>query len=146
MNLMLHTKITGEPATIYSTKKIVESIMRMNKSKVKYNSKEAHETIKINSLINSVLEEFEITRDDLYSNSRKKSISQSRQVLAYLLKIYLKMPVKKIAKMLKRNHSTISHSIKKIDQSLLIGNNKLKTKIDNIKEKIENEKVDIDIV
>jgi chromosomal replication initiator protein len=56
------------------------------------------------------------------------------------------MPVKKIAKMLKRNHSTISHSIKKIDQSLLIGNNKLKTKIDNIKEKIENEKVDIDIV
>jgi chromosomal replication initiator protein len=59
--------------------------------------------------------------------------------------MYLKMPVKKIAKMLKRNHSTISHSIKKIDQSLLIGNNKLKTKIDNIKEKIENEKVDIDI-
>jgi chromosomal replication initiator protein len=145
MNLMLHTKITGEPATVYSAKKIVESIMRMNKSKVKYNSKEAYETIKINSLINSVLDEFEITRDDLYSNSRKKSISQSRQVLAYLLKMYLKMPVKKIAKMLKRNHSTISHSIKKIDQSLLIGNNKLKTKIDNIKEKIENEKVDIDI-
>ncbi|MDN5342112.1 chromosomal replication initiator protein DnaA [Oceanotoga sp. DSM 15011] len=146
MNLLLHTKITGEPVSVSSAKKIVDSIVRMNKSKTKYNSKEAFETIKLNTVIDTVIEEFKICREDLYSNSRKKNISEARQVLAYILKIYMKLSVKEISKILKRNHSTISHSIKKIDHSLMLGNNIIKSKIDNIKEKMESEKVDLDLV
>ena len=146
MNLMLHTKITGKPANMETARKIVDSIIRMNDEKRKYNSKEAFETIKINTLVNIVLEEYDIERKALYSSSRKKKVSEARQILAYMLKIYGKMNVKDISKMLKRNHSTISQSIKKIDQSLVLGNKLIKSKLDNIKNKMEQEKTDMNVI
>jgi chromosomal replication initiator protein len=63
-----------------------------------------------------------------------------------MLKVYTKLNVNEISKELKRNHSTISQSIKKVEQSLLVGNNILKNQLDEIKTKIEEEDLDFNVV
>jgi chromosomal replication initiator protein len=146
MNLMLHSKVTGEPVNLTSAKKIVDSLIRMNMNKTKYRTKEAFETIKLNTLINAVLQKFNLKKEELYSNSRKKEIANARQILAYLMKTKLNIQLKDIAEALKRNHSTINHAIKKIEHSLMIGNKVTKTSIDDILKIVENEKMNIDIV
>jgi len=143
MNLMIHSKVTGEPVDIESASKIVDSIISMNQNKIKYQSKEVLKSVKINSLINIVIEEFNITKEELYSSSRKKEVANARQILAYCLKNFTKLQVKEISDILKRNHSTVSQSIKKVDQSLLLGNNILKTQIDSLKSYLEKEKLDM---
>lgn len=141
MNLMLHNKVTGEPINISSTKKIVTSILRMNIQKNKYRTKEAFESIKLNTVINSILKEFQITKEELYSNSRKKNLASARQLLSYIMKTQLNMQTKDIANTLKRNHSTICHSIKKVEQSLMIGNSKIKSILDKILVSVHENKI-----
>ena len=139
MNLLLQSQITGVPVNLDSAKKIVDSMIRMNANKVKIHSKEILESIKIDSIINTVSSEFEVRREDIFSTSRKKEAAMARQVLAYLFKTILNMKTKEISEKLNKNHSTIVHSIKKIEQSLLIGNDLIRDKINHIKSKLEEE-------
>jgi ATPase involved in DNA replication initiation len=55
------------------------------------------------------------------------------------------MKTKDIAEKLDKNHSTIIHSIKKIEQSLLMGNEVIKESLNNIYIKLEEEKVSMNI-
>ena len=145
MNLMLHSKMSGKNLDLNETKKILKLYKLGNDSK-KIDGIEIDKNIKVNNIISAVLSEFRLEKQELYSNSRKKSVAQARQLLAYMLKVYTKLNVNEISKELKRNHSTISQSIKKVEQSLLVGNNILKSQLDEIKTKIEEEDLDFNVV
>lgn len=145
MNLMLHSKMSGRNLDLNETKKILKMYKQSNDIK-KMDNIEIDKNIKVNNIISAVLSEFRLEKQELYSNSRKKSVAQARQLLAYMLKVYTKLNVNEISKELKRNHSTISQSIKKVEQSLLVGNNILKNQLDEIKTKIEEEDLDFNVV
>jgi len=140
MNLLIQSQISGLPVNIESAKKIVDSMIRMNSNKLKFQSPEILESIKVDTLINAVANEFNIERKEIFSPSRKKDIALARQVLAYLFKTVLKMKTKDISEKLDKNHSTIIHSIKKIEHSLLMGNDVVRDKINNVKEKLEGDR------
>jgi chromosomal replication initiator protein len=140
MNLLLQSQISGAPVNIESAKTIVNSMIRMNANKVRLQTPQVLETVKIDTVIDLVATEFNINRKDIFSSSRKKEIALARQVLAYLFKTTMKLKTKDISEKLDKNHSTIIHSIKKIEHSLLMGNEMIKNKINNIKNKLEDEK------
>jgi len=132
MNLLLQSQISGAPVNIESAKTIVNSMIRMNANKVRFQSPQVLETVKIDTVIDLVAAEFNINRKDIFSSSRKKEIALARQVLAYLFKTTMKLKTKDISEKLDKNHSTIIHSIKKIEHSLLMGNEVIKNKIKKI--------------
>ncbi len=145
MNLVLQSQISGKEVDLDFTKKTVDSMIKMNANKMKFHSKEVIDSIKEDSVINAVALELNLDRKDIFSNSRKKDIALARQLIAYIFKTNFKMKTKDIAEKLDKNHSTIIHSIKKIEQSLLMGNEVIKDSLNNIYIKLEEEKVSMNI-
>ncbi len=67
-------------------------------------------------IFNAVTRHFKITNADLTSSSRKASLVYARQVLMYLLRSELSLPLEQIGHILGgRDHSTVIHGISKIE-------------------------------
>jgi chromosomal replication initiator protein len=145
MNLVLQSQISGKEVDLDFAKKTVDSMIKMNANKMKFHSKEVIDSIKEDSVINAVALELNLDRKEIFSNSRKKDIALARQLIAYIFKTNFKMKTKDIAEKLDKNHSTIIHSVKKIEQSLLMGNEVIKESLNNIYIKLEEEKVSLNI-
>ncbi|MEN3015255.1 MAG: chromosomal replication initiator protein DnaA [bacterium] len=96
----------------------------------------SHEDTKINpdNVIEVVTEYFNITREEIFSNSREKKIVYPRQVLTYLLRDTLGMSFKSIGNYLGKDHTTIMHSYEKIN--VLLASPKVYKDISNIREKL----------
>nr|WP_303048644.1 MULTISPECIES: chromosomal replication initiator protein DnaA [unclassified Marinitoga] len=135
LNLFFHSKVTGEPINVETVKKLYSSLKRHKK--IAMENKESLAVLKKNLILESVLKEYNLTRDQLFSTTRKKEISEARQVLTFLLKNYGKMKVKEISSFVGKNHSTVSQAIKKIEKELTTGNLVLKRRIDDIRRVFE---------
>jgi len=94
--------------TIEETKKVLSSILISKQE----------EAITKKDIINSVLNFFEIAKDDLMSKSRKKKVALPRQITMYLFKKELKMSYPEIGEYFKRDHTTALHAFNKISQDI----------------------------
>ena len=65
-------------------------------------------------------EKVEITLDDLYSKSRKRQLVEKRMVLMYTLRKSVGMTLHRIANSLDKNHATIIHAVKTIDNFIKV--------------------------
>lgn len=87
-------------------------------------------------IINAVAEDFNISVDDILSQKRSAEFVLPRQVFMYLCRDLTDISLTNVAKILnKKDHTTILHGIKKIEEEL-DNNNELKDKIEIIKKKI----------
>ncbi len=86
------------------------------------------------NIIETVSTYFQISLEDILSNSREKKIIYPRQILIYLLRDILGMSFKNIGNIVKKDHSTVIHSYEKIN--VMIASPKVYKDITNIKEKI----------
>ncbi|KLO24360.1 MULTISPECIES: chromosomal replication initiator protein DnaA [unclassified Marinitoga] len=142
LNLFFHSKVTGEKVNIETVKKLYSSLKAHKKSIPQ--TKETLKVLKKNLILEAVIKEYNLTREKLFSSTRKKEISEARQILAFMLKNYGKMKVKDISSFIGKNHSTISQSIKKIEKELTSGNLILKRRIDEIRKMFEEaEKIQV---
>lgn len=67
-------------------------------------------------IFNAVCRHFKITNADLTSSSRKASLVYARQVLMYLLRSELSLPLEQIGHILGgRDHSTVIHGVSKVE-------------------------------
>jgi len=107
--------------TIEETKKILYSVL---------NSK-IESAITKKDIINSVLNFFEITKEDLMSKSRKKKVSLPRQITMFLFKKELKMSYPEIGEYFQRDHTTALHAFNKIKNGIE-SNSKLNNDIEHI--------------
>ncbi|MBM7559221.1 chromosomal replication initiator protein DnaA [Marinitoga litoralis] len=135
LNLFFHSKVTGEKVNIETVRKLYSSL-KNHKKKIPQ-TKETLRVLKKNLILEAVIKEYNLTREQLFSPTRKKEISEARQILSFMLKNYGKMKVKDISEFVGKNHSTISQSIKKIEKELTGGNLVLKRKIDDIRKIFE---------
>jgi len=76
---------------------------------------------------NKASKDYPVTIDDIYGRSRKKYIVEARQVCIYFMYKIIKLSQPKIMVLIKKDHSTISHSIRVIQnrhetKQLLINN------------------------
>ena len=89
-----------------------------------------------NLIIDMVAEHFGVTSADILSKKRNSEFVLPRQVSMYLLRNTLDISLANVGKILgKKDHTTIIHGIKKIEEDILI-NEDLKNKIEIIKKKI----------
>ena len=89
-----------------------------------------------NLIIEMVAEHFSVTADDITSKKRNSEFVLPRQVVMYLCRNMLDISLTNIGKILgKKDHTTIIHGIKKIEEDLLT-NEELKNKIDIIRKKL----------
>ena len=83
-----------------------------------------------------VAEHFGITPADIISQKRIKELVYPRQIVMYLCRSFIDMPLKQIGLLLgRRNHSTIINGCKKIDKDLKT-NESTRNTIDVLKKKI----------
>ncbi|MEN8140191.1 MAG: chromosomal replication initiator protein DnaA [Thermodesulfobacteriota bacterium] len=61
---------------------------------------------------------FRVTINDLQSKSRKRAIAFPRQVAMYLARKHTEYPLSEIGKALNRDHSTVVHSVKTINNKI----------------------------
>jgi len=75
--------------------------------------------VTIECLIDSVSDYFSVTKSDVLGDSRARDCIVPRQVIMYLAKSKLNMSLAKIGKMMgDRNHTTVMHSVTKIEEQL----------------------------
>jgi len=92
--------------------------------------------IKSSQVIEAVAQYFNLKTTQLKSPTRVKSIALPRQILMYLLRTELGIPLMEVGKLLGgRDHTTIIHGVEKITK-LLSTNEDLRVDISGIKQKI----------
>lgn len=102
----------------------------------KYRTNCAEKVITPEMIIKEVSSLFRIKEEDITSKRKTKEIVLPRQIAIYLCKNYTELSYNKIGEYFGgKDHATIIHAIKKIDNLLEDGNDSTESK--NIKEKIE---------
>jgi len=106
------------------TVKSVADMIRQTQKEVKmigYTSQDPTPRIAvtIECLIDSVSDYYTVTKSDVLGDSRARDCMIPRQVIMYLAKTKLNMSLAKIGKMMgDRNHTTVMHSVTKIEEQL----------------------------
>lgn len=78
-----------------------------------------------------------IDSDLLYGKSRKREISDTRQIVMYLAKKYTKLSSTTIGLKLFRNHATVLHACKTIEERITI-DKQLQTDLESIESELKN--------
>jgi len=87
-------------------------------------------------IINTVSEDFGVSPNDIVSSKRNSEFVLPRQVVMYLCNSLLDISLVNIAKVIgKKDHTTIMHGIKRIEDEMKV-NSELKSKIDIIIKKL----------
>jgi chromosomal replication initiator protein len=97
----------------------IENIKKVSLDKAKEILKDLvniEQQIKVEDILEAVLNYFSITKEELFSNSREKRVVYTRQVFTYLLRDILGLSFKSIGNILGgKDHTTIMHSYEKIN-------------------------------
>lgn len=78
---------------------------------------------------------YDIDIDMIFNKNRKREISDARQIIMYLAHKHAKMPSTAIANRLSRNHATILHGCRNVEERLAV-DKKLRDDISKIEEEI----------
>ena len=100
-------------------------------------STDGNKIVTVDHIVDIVAEHFNITQNEIYSNSRSRNVAYPRQIAMYLSKKLTTNSVTDIGKFLgNRDHSTIIHGYDKIENDLVTNKNNIKNTIDVLIKKI----------
>ncbi|QPK94147.1 chromosomal replication initiator protein DnaA [Actinomyces sp. zg-332] len=77
-----------------------------------------NEPLSLEAIIELTATYFNITLDDIHSNSRSKNICYPRQIAMYLCRTFTDYSLPKIGKAFNKDHTTVMHSFEKIEKSV----------------------------
>jgi len=100
------SSLLGRPIDVKLAESVVKNIARRNK----------HITIDV--IKNLVCRHYNLTLEELVSNSRKQSVVRPRQIAMYLSRKYTDQPLQAIGKSFNRYHATALHSIGAIEREI----------------------------
>ena len=126
IRLLAYASLNGVDVTLELTKKVLRDVC-ISKSK----------TVSIEGIQKITADHFGFPDDLMRAKTRKKEISQARQIAMYLSKILTDSSLKTIGLHFGgRDHSTVIHAIQCMEQALL-SDEKIKEAISLLKNKIE---------
>ncbi|MDE7211358.1 MAG: chromosomal replication initiator protein DnaA [Lachnospiraceae bacterium] len=100
-------------------------------------STDGNKVITVDHIVDVVAEHFNISQNDIYSNSRSRNIAYPRQIAMYLSKKLTTNSVTDIGRLLgNRDHSTIIHGYDKVESDIASGKGNIKNTIDVLIKKI----------
>ncbi len=123
--ILAFSKINTKSPNIYECKKILKDF-------INYNNK----SVSIESIQNIVADHFNLNIQEMLSSRRSRSLARPRQIAMYLSKQYTTNSLPDIGrKFSNRDHTTVIHAVKKIDE-LIKKDNEIKQNINEIKKRL----------
>lgn len=120
VSLVAHATILSKPISLDLAKMVVRNAVRIE-----------HRKVNFEVIVREVSSYYGIEADTLFTKSRKREISDARQVVMYLAKQLTDMPLIAIGRKLGRTHATVIYALKNIEERLEI-ERPLRTDIDKI--------------
>jgi chromosomal replication initiator protein len=123
--ILAFTKINTKSPTIYECKKILKDFINSN-----------NKSINVESIQNIVASYFNLNIQEMLSPRRSRSLARPRQIAMYLAKHHTTNSLPEIGrKFSNRDHTTVIHAVKKIDE-LIKEDNGIRQSVLEIKKKL----------
>ena len=123
--ILAFSKINTKSPTIYECKKILKDFINSN-----------NKSVTVETIQNLVASHFSLTIEELLSPRRSRSLARPRQMAMYLAKQLTTNSLPDIGrKFSNRDHTTVIHAVKKIDE-LIKKDNEIRGSIIEIKKKL----------
>ena len=107
VSLLAHATVLNREITIDLAQTVLNNAVKIQKK-----------TVNFDMVAQKVCDYYNIDSDKLFTKSRKREISDARQMVMYLAKRHVKMPVTAIGTRLSRSHATVLHALKNIEERL----------------------------
>lgn len=124
VSLVAHAAVLGCDITLDLARPVVANAIRIRRSQVNFEM-----------VTQAVAQHFNINPDLLFTKTRKREISDPRQILMFLAKKLVGMSLKKIGTKLGRTHATVIYACRNIEERLPI-DKELRAAVDAIQETI----------
>ena len=99
---------------------------------------DAHKKVNVQKILNVVSSYYGLTISQITGKVKQEKYVNARNVAIYLIRDILDLPFKKIGEVFSnRDHATIMHSIKKVEE-LLKTDNQVKVVITELKKRLES--------
>ncbi len=125
VSLLAHATVLNSELTLELATTVVENCVHVKKQR----------QLTFDYIVDVVADFYNINTDDLYGKSRKREISDARQVLMYFAKVEAQMSSTNIGLRLSRNHATVLHACKQIEERMSVDEN-LRDELEQIKAKL----------
>jgi len=123
--ILAFSKINTKPPSIYECKRILKDYINSN-----------NKSLTVESIQNLVASHFNLNIEELLSPRRSRSLARPRQIAMYLAKQHTSNSLPDIGrKFSNRDHTTVIHAVKKIDE-LIKKDSEIKESIIEIKKKL----------
>ena len=109
VSLIAHATILGKEINIDLARNIISNSVKVNKRQINFEM-----------VTQCVSAYYNIDPDDLFTKSRKREISDARQMVMYMAKKHAKMQLTAIGTRLSRSHATVLHGCKNIEERIPI--------------------------
>lgn len=106
-SLMAHATVLNREISVELARRVVNNAVRIRRPQVNFEM-----------IAEAVASHYRISSDLLFTKTRKREISDARQIVMYLAKKMADMPLTAIGKRLDRTHATVSYAIDSIESRL----------------------------
>lgn len=103
--ILLHQKFVNPILDLATTQNLLKDLIRS-----------ANRNITIDSIQKAVSKHYKVSQEDLVSKKRKRQFVLPRQIAMYLAKLLTTKSLPQIGKGFNKNHATIIHAIKKVNE------------------------------
>lgn len=107
VSLLAHATVTNRAIDVDLARVVMSNLVKLHKK-----------VINFEMIAQGVASYFKIDPDAIFTKSRKREISDARQMVMYMAKKHAKMPLTAIGTRLARNHSTVIYACKNIEERL----------------------------
>lgn len=120
-SLLMHATVMNVPISIQLAQKVVANSVKIQQRKLNFEM-----------IAQQVSAFYSIDPDAIFSKSRKREVSDARQMAIYLAKKLVNMPLTTIGNHVSRSHATVIYAISSIEQRLAV-DHRLQADITKIK-------------
>ena len=125
--LVAHNQLTGAPVTLDLAERVARDLIKLGEAK----------RIRIEDIQRVVAKHYNVTRADLLSNRRTRSVVHPRQIAMYLAKTMTPRSLPEIGRRFGgRDHTTVLHAVRKIE-GLVTADAALAEEIETLRRLIE---------
>lgn len=109
VSLLAHATVLSQDITLDLARSVLSNAVKLSRRQLNFEM-----------ITESVSSYYNIESDDIFSKTRKREISDARQMVMYLAKKHVKMPLTAIGTRLSRTHATVLYACKNIEERLPI--------------------------
>lgn len=124
VSLLAHATFLNMPISIDLARRVLSNSVKLNKRSINF------ETI-----TKRVSEFYGIDPEQIFTKTRKREVSDARQMVMYLAKKHTMMPLKAIGLRLSRTHATVLYACRQIDERLAL-EKKLQEELSDIESRL----------